>query len=138
MAGLVSTGIAGFLTSAKFTGKKVLNAAGEMVSEIVSTFISGATGWMIQNNGDAEFKSIYVRDKIVTNEYVYNRIRVTEDEEVVTSNGKILAAVKNDDGSYNIQLDLREGDLTPFVAHDLCRAITIIPAIPVSSMLSNG
>lgn len=119
MAGLVSTGIAGFLTSAKFTGKKVLNAAGEMVSEIVSTFISGATGWMIQNNGDAEFKSIYARDKIVTNEYVYNRIRVTEDEEVVTSNSKILAAVKNDDGSYNVQLDLREGDLNPFAAHDL-------------------
>lgn len=119
MAGLVSTGIAGFLTSAKFTGKKVLNAAGEMVSEIVSTFISGATGWIIQNNGDAEFKSIYARDKIVTNEYVYNRIRVTEDEEVVTSNGKILAAVKNDDGSYNVQLDLREGDLNPFAAHDL-------------------
>lgn len=108
MAGLISTGIWGFICSAT---KKAGN--------ITATFISGATGWIIKNNGDAEFKSIYARDKIVTNEYVYNRIRVTEDEEVITSNGKILASVLNDDGSYNVQLDLREGDMNPFDANDL-------------------
>ncbi|KAA5403159.1 hypothetical protein [Bacteroides cellulosilyticus] len=108
MAGLISTGIWGFICSATMKAGK-----------ITATFISGATGWIIKNNGDAEFKSIYARDKIVTNEYVYNRIRVTEDEEVVTSNGKILAAYLNDDGTYNVQLDLREGDLNPFTANDL-------------------
>lgn len=108
MAGLISTGIWGFICSATMKAGK-----------ITATFISGATGWMIKNNGEAEFKSIYARDKIVTNEYVYNRIRVTEDEEVVTSNGKILASVLNDDGNYNVQLDLREGDLNPFTANDL-------------------
>lgn len=108
MAGLISTGIWGFICSATMKAGK-----------ITATFISGATGWIIKNNGDAEFKSIYARDKIVTNEYVYNRIRVTEDEEVVTSNGKILAAFLNDDGSYNVQLDLREGDRNPFAANDL-------------------
>lgn len=108
MAGLISTGIWGFICSATMKAGK-----------ITGTFISGATGWIIKNNGDAEFKSIYARDKIVTNEYVYNRIRVTEDEEVVTSNGKILAAYLNDDGTYNVQLDLREGDLNPFTANDL-------------------
>lgn len=108
MAGLISTGIWGFICSATMKAGK-----------ITATFISGATGWIIKNNGDAEFKSIYARDKIVTNEYVYNRIRVTEDEEVVTSNGKILASALNDDGSYNVQLDLREGDLNPFTANDL-------------------
>lgn len=108
MAGLISTGIWGFICSATMKAGK-----------ITATFISGATGWIIKNNGDAEFKSIYARDKIVTNEYVYNRIRVTEDEEVVTSNGKILASSLNDDGSYNVQLDLREGDLNPFTANDL-------------------
>lgn len=108
MAGLISTGVWGFICSAAMrTGK------------ITATFISGATGWIIKNNGEAEFKSIYARDKIITNEYVYNRIRVTEDEEVVTSNGKILASFENEDGTYNIQLDLREGDLNPFTANDL-------------------
>lgn len=119
MAGLSSTGIAGFIASAKFTGKKILNAAGELVSEVVSTFVSGVSGWMIQNNGDAEFKSIYARDKIVTNEYVYNRIRVTEDEEVITSNGKISSFTDNSDGTYTIYLDLREGDINPFADGDL-------------------
>lgn len=119
MAGLSSTGIAGFIASAKFTGKKILNAAGELVSEVVSTFVSGVSGWMIQNNGDAEFKSIYARDKIVTNEYVYNRIRVTEDEEVITSNGKISSFADNSDGTYTIYLDLREGDINPFADGDL-------------------
>lgn len=108
MAGLISTGIWGFICSATMKAGK-----------ITATFISGATGWIIKNNGDAEFKSIYARDKIVTNEYVYNRIRVTEDEEVVTSNGKILAAFLNDDGTYNVQLDLREGDMNPFTSNDL-------------------
>ena len=108
MAGLISTGIWGFICSATMKA-----------GEITATFISGATGWIIKNNGDAEFKSVYARDKIVTNEYVYNRIRVTEDEEIVTSNGKILASSLNDDGSYNVQLDLREGDLNPFTANDL-------------------
>ena len=108
MAGLISTGIWGFICSATMKAEK-----------ITATFISGATGWIIKNNGDAEFKSIYARDKIVTNEYVYNRIRVTEDEEVISSNGKILAAFLNNDGTYNVQLDLREGDLNPFTADDL-------------------
>lgn len=108
MAGLISTGIWGFICSATMKAGK-----------ITATFISGATGWIIKNNGDAEFKSIYARDKIVTNEYVYNRIRVTEDEEVVTSNGKILGTFLNDDGTYNVQLDLREGDMNPFSANDL-------------------
>lgn len=53
MAGLISTGIWGFICSATMKAGK-----------ITATFISGATGWIIKNNGDAEFKSIYARDKI--------------------------------------------------------------------------
>lgn len=108
MAKLLSTGIYGFISSAKQT-----------VDGWVSTFVSGVSGWIIKHNGDAEFKSIYARDKIVTNEYVYNRIRVTEDEEVITSNGKILSAVDNGDGTYTVTLDLREGDVNPFTDGDL-------------------
>ncbi|MCD8029828.1 MAG: hypothetical protein LUF85_03070 [Bacteroides sp.] len=108
MSILSNSGFYGFLCS-----------AAKKAGEYVSTFVSGVSGWMIQNSGDAEFKSIYVRDKLVTNEYVYNRIRVTEDEEVLTSNGKIASAVENADGTYTIYLDLREGDLNPFCDGDL-------------------
>lgn len=108
MSLLLSTGIWGFITS-----------AAKKSGGYVSTFVSGLSGWIINHNGDAEFKSIYARDKIVTNEYVYNRIRVTEDEEVVTSNGKILSATDNEDGTYTVYLDLREGDVNPFAECDL-------------------
>ncbi|WP_294477088.1 hypothetical protein [uncultured Bacteroides sp.] len=108
MAINLSTGIYGFICS-------VTKKAGEYVS----TFVSGVSGWIIRHNGDAEFKSIYARDKIVTNEYVYNRIRVTEDEEIVSSNGKIDYAINNGDGTYTVGLDLREGDINPFADGDL-------------------
>lgn len=108
MSLLLSTGIRGFISS-----------AAKKSGGYVSTFVSGLSGWIINHNGDAEFKSIYARDKIVTNEYVYNRIRVTEDEEVVTSNGKILSATDNEDGTYTVYLDLREGDINPFAEGDL-------------------
>lgn len=119
MAGLISTGIAGFLTSAKFTGKQITNAAGKLMPECVSTFVSGFSGWMMTAKGDLECKSIYARDKIVTNEYVYNRIRVTEDEEIVSTNGKILSAIDNGDGTFTVNLDLREGDINGFSDGDL-------------------
>ena len=91
MAGLINTGIWGFISSAKATGKKILNAAGEEVDEWVSTFVSGVSGWLIDKLGNAEFKSVFVREKFITNEFVYNRIRVTEDEEIVTSSIKIAS-----------------------------------------------
>lgn len=108
MAINLSTGIYGFICS-------VTKKAGEYVS----TFVSGVSGWIIRHNGDAEFKSVYARDKIVTNEFVHNRIRVTEDEEIVSSNGKIDYATDNGDGTYTVGLDLREGDINPFAEGDL-------------------
>lgn len=119
MAGLISTGIWGFLTSAKATGKQVLNAAGDLIPEWVSTFVSGASGWMIDKLGNAEFKSVYCRDKFITNEFVYNRIRVTEEEEIVSSNGKILSSIDNGDGTFTVFLDLSEGSFNPFSNGDL-------------------
>lgn len=119
MAGLINTGIWGFLTSAKLTGKKVLNVAGEEIDEWISTFVSGLSGWMIDKLGNAEFKSVFVRDKLVTNEFVYNRIRVTEDEEIISSSIKIASYIDNEDGTYTVFPDLREGDYNPLAEDDL-------------------
>lgn len=108
MAGLISTSIWGYLCSAT-----------EKAGKRVETFVSAISGWKIWNDGAAEFKSIYARDKIITNEYVYNRIKVTEDEEVITSSIKILSAVDNGNGTWTIYPDLREGDINPLAGDDL-------------------
>ena len=119
MAGLINTGIWGFISSAKATGKKILNAAGEEVDEWVSTFVSGVSGWIVDRLGNAEFKSVFVRDKFITNEFVYNRIRVTEDEEIISSSMKIASSIDNGDGTYTVFPDLREGDYNPLADGDL-------------------
>lgn len=119
MAGLINTGIWGFISSAKATGKKILNAAGEEIDEWVSTFVSGASGWLIDKLGNAEFKSVFVRDKFVTNEFVYNRIKVTEDEEIISSSIKIASYIDNEDGTFTVYPDLREGDYNPLAEDDL-------------------
>lgn len=119
MAGLSSTGIAGFISSAKMTGKQILNAAGKLIPECVSTFVSGTSGWMISQKGDAEFKSVYARDKFITNEFVYNRIKVTEDEEIISSSIKISSFIANEDGTYMVYPNLREGDVNPLASNDL-------------------
>lgn len=119
MAGLINTGIWGFISSAKATGKKIMNAAGEEIDEWVSTFVSGASGWLIDKLGNAEFKSVFVRDKFVTNEFVYNRINVTEDEEIISSSVKIASYIDNEDGTFTVYPDLREGDYNPLAEDDL-------------------
>ena len=119
MAGLINTGIWGFISSAKATGKKILNAAGEEVDEWVSTFVSGVSGWIVDKLGNAEFKSVFVRDKFITNEFVHNRIRVTEDEEIISSSIKIASSIDNGDGTFTVYPDLREGDYNPLAENDL-------------------
>lgn len=119
MAILSSTGIAGFLSSVRATGKQVLNHAGKLIPEYVGDFVSGISGWIIRNNGDAEFKSVYARDKFITNEFVYNRIKVTEDEEILSSSIKIASFIDNGNGTYSIYPDLREGDINPLANDDL-------------------
>lgn len=119
MAILSSTGVSGFLSSVKATGKQVLNNAGKLIPEYVGDFVSGISGWIIRNNGDAEFKSVYARDKFITNEFVYNRIKVTEDEEILSSSIKIASFIDNGNSTYTVYPDLREGDINPLANDDL-------------------
>ena len=119
MAGLINTGIWGFISSAKATGRKILNAAGEEIDEWASTFVSGLSGWIIDKLGNAEFKSVFVRDKLITNEFVYNRIRVTEDEEIISNSIKIASYFDNEDGTFTVYPDIREGDINPLAENDL-------------------
>lgn len=49
MAILSSTGVSGFLSSAKATGKQILNKAGKLIPEYIEDFVSGFAGhgWKI-------------------------------------------------------------------------------------------
>ena len=137
MAGLINTGIWGFISSAKATGRKILNAAGEEIDEWASTFVSGLSGWIIDKLGNAEFKSVFVRDKLITNEFVYNRIRVTEDEEIISNSIKIASYFDNEDGTFTVYPDLREGDINPLAENDLLMGYYHNPAnaIPYRHMI---
>lgn len=105
----------GFLCSVKETGRRLPNG----VKEYVEDFVSGVSGWVIDKLGNAEFKSVFVRDKFITNEFVYNRIKVTEDEEIISSSMKIASYIANEDGTYSVYPDLREGDYNPLTSNDL-------------------
>ena len=128
MAGLINTGIWGFISSAKATGRKILNVTGEEIDEWASTFVSGLSGWIIDKLGNAEFKSVFVRDKLITNEFVYNRIRVTEDEEIISSSIKIASYFDNEDRTFTVYPDLREGDINPLAENDLLKGYYHNPA----------
>ena len=129
MAGLVSTGIAGFLTSAKFTGKKVLNAAGEMVSEIVEDFMSGFAGYgwkiweYVKGKWMLEIDSIRVREQFIVFEMLVSKMRaIIGSLGISQACGKIATVTLSEDGTeYLITL---EDETMSFVAHDFMRCQT--------------
>lgn len=129
MAGLVSTGIAGFITSAKFTGKKVLNAAGELVSEMVEHFVSGFAGYgwkiweYVKGKWMLEIDSIRVREQFIVFEMLVSKMRaIIGSLGISQACGKIAAVTLSEDGTeYLITL---EDETMSFVAHDFMRCQT--------------
>ncbi len=84
MALLGSTYIDGFLSSAKYTGKRIANAFGKLIPEVVTDFISGFSGqgWAIRNTGTeeqpemtAEFDNLRIRGTMSVYELVIQKIR---------------------------------------------------------------
>ena len=129
MAGLVSTGIAGFITSAKFTGKKVLNAAGELVSEMVEHFVSGFAGYgwkiweYVKGKWMLEIDSIRVREQFIVFEMLVSKMRaIIGSLGISQACGKIATVTLSEDGTeYLITL---EDETMSFVAHDFMRCQT--------------
>ena len=63
MAILSSTGVSGFLSSAKATGKQILNKAGKLIPEYIEDFVSGFAGhgwkiWNYRTEEDSEGKKL--------------------------------------------------------------------------------
>lgn len=131
MALLGSTFIEGFLSSARYTGKRIANAFGKVIPEVVSDFVSGfaGKGWAIRNTGTddkpvmtAEFDELRVRGTMSVYELVIQKIRaVCGALGISQACGKVEDVTE--DGSY-YYLWIEGTDTSGyggFQAHDLVR-----------------
>lgn len=105
------------------THKEALKARkGIKVGEFQSRLLG--SGAIIDEEGNAEFESIYSRNFISTPEFRFNRISVTEGEQWCTNGfGTILAVDVIDDTTGYITLKLEENDYASIAEGDICRGI---------------
>lgn len=129
MAILSTAKIVGMLTSAKKTGKQVLNSAGEWVAEIVEDFISGFAGYgwkiweYVKGKWMLEIDSIRVREQFIVFEMLVSKMRaIIGSLGISQACGKIATVTLSEDGTeYLITL---EDETMSFVAHDFMRCQT--------------
>ena len=82
------------------------------------------SGAIIDEDGNAEFESIYSRNFISTPEFRFNRIAVTEGEQWCTNGfGTILEVEQIDATTGYITLKLEENDYASVAEGDICRGI---------------
>lgn len=86
-------------------------------------FVSGAygSGASIDNNGDAEMNSLFVRQFISAPKFVFNEISVTKAEQWNTNGYGTIESV--DTGKHTISLHLEENDYGSLQVGDICRGI---------------
>lgn len=92
----------------------------------VGRFQSGllGNGALIDEDGNAEFNSIFSRNFISTPEFRFNRVNVTEGENWCTNGfGTILNVEIIDDTTGYIDLKLEENDYSSIQVGDICRGI---------------
>ena len=129
MAILSTSKIVGMLTSAKKTGKQVLNSAGEWVAEIVEDFISGFAGYgwkiweYVKGKWMLEIDSIRVREQFIVFEMLVSKMRaIIGSLGISQACGKIATVMLSEDGTeYLITL---EDETMSFVSHDFMRCQT--------------
>lgn len=134
MAILSSTGISGFLSSAKATGKQILNKAGKLIPEYIEDFVSGFAGhgWKIwnyrseidsENNELKKYKleidSLTVRESMTVFELLIQKIRAVKGALSITqASGKVATAIFDEEANEWL---LTVEDEMSFVAHDIIR-----------------
>lgn len=124
MAILSSTGIAGFLSSVRATGKQVLNHAGKLIPEYIEDFVSGFAGhgWKIWERVSGiwriETDELVVRRTMIVFEMLISKIRCIKGAlNISQGNGKIKTAELKEDGNWYITIE----DEMSFVPHDFIR-----------------
>lgn len=129
MAILSTAKIVGMLSSAKKTGRQVMNAAGEWVAEVVEEFMSGFTGYgwkiweYVKGKWMLEIDSIRVREQFIVFEMLVSKMRaIIGSLGISQACGKIATVTLSEDGTeYLISL---EDETMSFVAHDFMRCQT--------------
>lgn len=129
MAILSTAKIVGMLSSAKKTGRQVMNAAGEWVAEVVEDFMSGFAGYgwkiweYVKGKWMLEIDSIRVREQFIVFEMLVSKMRaIIGSLGISQACGKIAAVTLSEDGTeYLITL---EDETMSFVAHDFMRCQT--------------
>ena len=129
MAILSTAKIVGMLVSAKKTGKQVMNAAGEYVTEVVEDFMSGFAGYgwkiweYVKGKWMLEIDSIRVREQFIVFEMLVSKMRaIIGSLGISQACGKIATVTLSEDGTeYLITL---EDETMSFVAHDFMRCQT--------------
>ena len=129
MAILSTAKIVGMLSSAKKTGRQVMNAAGEWVVEVVEDFMSGFAGYgwkiweYVKGKWMLEIDSIRVREQFIVFEMLVSKMRaIIGSLGISQACGKIATVTLSEDGTeYLITL---EDETMSFVAHDFMRCQT--------------
>ena len=121
---LSSTGVSGFLSSAKATGKQILNKAGKLIPEYIEDFVSGFAGhgWKIWERVSGiwriETDELVVRRTMIVFEMLISKIRCIKGAlNISQGNGKIKTAELKEDGNWYITIE----DEMSFVPQDYFR-----------------
>lgn len=124
MAILSSTGVSGFLSSAKATGKQILNKVGRLIPEYIEDFVSGFAGhgWKIWERASGiwriETDELVVRRTMIVFEMLISKIRCIKGAlNISQGNGRIKTAELKEDGNWHITIE----DEMSFVPHDFIR-----------------
>ena len=106
-------------------GKSQITAEGlaKLYAFMTYNFVSGAygSGASIDNNGDAEMNSLFVRQFISAPKFVFNEISVTKAEQWNTNGYGTIESV--DTGKHIISLHLEGNDYGSLQVGDICRGI---------------
>lgn len=106
-------------------GKSQITGEGlaKLYAFMTYNFVSGAygSGASIDNNGDAEMNSLFVRQFISAPKFVFNEISVTKAEHWNTNGYGTIESV--DTGKHIISLHLEENDYGSLQVGDICRGI---------------
>ena len=75
-------------------------------------FLTGVSGAYIDENGDAEFNSIYARDHISTPEIRFNRMTYFEGYNLISPGGgfRIKEVIENGNGAYTVVPDYEKNE----------------------------
>lgn len=106
-------------------GKSQITGEGlaKLYAFMTYNFVSGAygSGASIDNNGDAEMNSLFVRQFISAPKFVFNEISVTKAEQWNTNGYGTIESV--DTKKHIISLHLEENDYGSLQVGDICRGI---------------